>query len=112
MLLYELVEVSHALAFENLVHGYEDASLLHVAKAIVDGGAKELHSGRERHVGVNERRNVVAQGSHLAVEDEIVLLEVVLAEQLAQLLHGSFNLERLERDDKVVLVVEVLLEEV
>ena len=103
MFLYEGVDMADALALENFVHGDEDACLLHVAETVVDGGTEELHCGRERHVCVDERRDVVAEGTNLAVEDEIVLLEVVLAEELAQLLLRRLYLERLERDDKVVL---------
>ena len=45
VLLDERVDMAHALAFENLVHGDEDARLLDVAEAVVDGGAEELHGG-------------------------------------------------------------------
>ena len=40
VLLDERVDMAHALAFENLVHGDEDARLLDVAEAVVDGGAE------------------------------------------------------------------------
>ena len=112
VLLYERVDVAHALVFEYLVDGDEDARLLYVAEAVVDGGAEELHGGRERHIGVDEWRDVVAQRTYLAVEDEVVLLEVVLAEQGCELLLRGLYLQRVERYDEVVLVVEVLLEEV
>ena len=112
VLLDERVDMAHALAFENLVHGDEDARLLDVAEAVVDGGAEELHGGRERHVSVHEWRDVIAQRTNLAVEYEIVLLEVVLAEQRRKLLLRRLYLQRMEWQDEVVLVVEVLLEEV
>ena len=112
VLLYEGVDVAHALLVKNLVHGNEDARLLHVAEAVVDGGAEELHRGREAHVGVDQRRDVVAQLAHLAVENAVVGLEVILAEQLAQLLLGSLDFERLEGDDEVLAVVKVFLEEI
>jgi hypothetical protein len=35
--------VSDALVFEYLVDGDEDARFLDIAKAVVDGGAEELH---------------------------------------------------------------------
>ena len=53
VLAYERVDMAHALFLQHLVHGDEDARLLHVAKAVVDGGSEELHRGREAHVGVH-----------------------------------------------------------
>lgn len=112
MLLYETVDVANTLLFQNLIHGYENTRLLYITETIVDGGAEELHGGRERHIGVDEWRDVVAQRTNLAVEYEVVLLEVVLAEQGCELLLRSLYLQWVKRQDEVVLVVEVLLEEV
>ena len=104
--------MTDALVLENFVNGNENACLLHVAEAVVDGCAEESHCRRQRHIGVDKWRNVVAKGTYLTVENEIVLLEIVLAEQLGKFFFGRFNLQRLKRNDEVVLVVEVLLEEI
>ena len=75
VLLDEGVDVADALLLEDLLDGDEDAGLLDVAEAVVDGGAEELHRGREAHVGVHQRRDVVAQLADLGVEDAVVFLE-------------------------------------
>lgn len=111
MFLDKRIDVAHTLFFQDFINGNQDAGLLHITKTIVDGCAEELHRRRQRHIGVDKRRDVVAQGTHLAVEDEVVFLEVVLAEQLLQFVLRCLYLKRLEWDDKVLLVVEVLLEE-
>ena len=90
--------MSHTLLVENFVDSDEDARLLHVAKPIVDGGAEELHRGREPHVGVYQRRDVITQLAHLAVKDAIIVLEAVLTEQFVQLLLRRLYLKRLERN--------------
>ena len=89
------VDMAHALLFKYLVNSNQDACFLNIAKAIVDGGAKKLHGGRQAHVGINQRRNVVAQLTYLAVQDAIVGLEVVFAKQLLQFGLRRFNLQRL-----------------
>ena len=105
------VDMAHALLFKYLVNSNQDACFLNIAKAIVDGGAKKLHGGRQAHVGINQRRNVVAQLTYLAVQDAIVGLEVVFAEQLLQFGLRRFNLQRLHGDDEVLFIVEVFLQE-
>jgi hypothetical protein len=53
------VDVAHALLLQNLVNGNEDSRLLHVAEAIIDGGAEEFHRRTEVHVCVYERRDKI-----------------------------------------------------
>ncbi len=105
------VDVTDAFLVEDLVDGDEDASLLDVAEAVVDGGAKHAHGGREAHVGVDEWWNIVPARANLSVEDAIVGLEVVLTEEFCQLLAVGFDLERVHGQDELVGVVEVLLQE-
>lgn len=107
----EAVDVSNAFLVEDLVDGDEDACLLDVAEAVVDGGAKHAHGGREAHIGVDERWNIVPARANLAVEDTVVGLEVVLAEELRELLAVGLDLEWVHGQDELVGVVEVLLQE-
>ena len=61
MLLDKGVDVAHALLFEDLVDSDKDTRLLNIAKAVVDGCTKELHRRRETHVGIHQRRDIVAE---------------------------------------------------
>ena len=112
MLLDEGVDVADALLLEDLLDGDEDAGLLDVAEAVVDGGAEELHRGREAHIGIDQRRDVVTQLTDLGVEDALVFLEIGLAEECLEFLRVGLDLQRFHRHDEVLLVGEVLVEEV
>ena len=79
---YERLDMADALAFENLVNRNEDACLLHITKAVVDGCSEELHRWAEVHVGINQWWDVEAQGTDASVKDSVVLLEISSAEHL------------------------------
>lgn len=58
--------------FEDFRDGEEDAALLDVAEFVVDGCAEHAHRRRQAHVGVDQRRDVVAVAAYLGVEYLIV----------------------------------------
>ena len=109
MLCGETVDVANAFLVEDLIYGDEDASLFDVAEAIVDGRAEHSHRGREAHVGVDQRRDIVATGPHLVVEDSVVGLEIVLREERGQLLAVGLDLQRVHGQYEAVVVGEVFL---
>ena len=53
------------LLFENLGDGEEDAGLLDIAELVIYRRAEYLHRGRQRHVGVHQRRDVYAVGTDI-----------------------------------------------
>ena len=52
--------MAHTLLCEDLIDRNQDARFLNIAKAIVDGRTKEFHGGRQAHVGIHQRGNVIA----------------------------------------------------
>ena len=105
----ETVDVANALLIEDLIYGDEDASLFDVAETVVDGRSEHSHRGRETHVGVDQRRDIVATGSHLVVEDSVVGLEIVLREERGQLLAVGLDLQRVHGQYEAVVVGGVAL---
>ena len=104
--------MADALLLEDLVHGNKNAALLHIAKFIIDSGAEELHRRAQVHVGIDQRRNVVAELTHLMVEQPVVFLEIILIEELLELILRRVDLYGLDRNDKMLIVSEMLAEEV
>ena len=104
--------MAHPLLVPYLVDGNEDARLLDVAETVVDGRSEELHRRREAHVGIDQRRDVVAQGTYLTVQDAVVFVEVAAGEKLLQLALVSFNFQRFHRNNQLFLVGKILLEEI
>ena len=104
--------MSHTFLLQYLVHSYEYAGFLHLAELVVDGGAEHAHGGTEAHVGVDQRRNVVAALAHLGVEYAVVGLEVVVYEEFGKLIGRGVDVQWLDGGDKAVLVAKVLVQEV
>ena len=104
--------MAHTLLHQDFVHGNENAGFLHVAELTVDGGAEHAHRGAQAHVGIDQRGNVVAQLTHLAVQNLIVFLEGVLAEEGGQFAFVSLDPQRFDGGDEAFLVAEVLLQEI
>lgn len=65
--------------FEYLVDGKEYATFLDIAKFIVDSGAEHSHRGRQAHVGMYQRRNIVAVAAYFGIEYAEIGLEVASA---------------------------------
>ena len=85
MLLDKAVDMADALFLKDLVDSDKDTALLNITKLIVDGSAKELHRRTQIHVGIDQRRDIVAQLPNLMIENAVVGFEVIFAEDLAQL---------------------------
>ena len=71
--------------FKYFIDGKEYAGFLHIAKFIVDGGAKHLHCRRQAHVGVDKRRDIEAMCPYGTIEYAVVIGKSLAVEQL---LHG------------------------
>ena len=81
MLLNERVDVTHPLLLKDFVNGNEDARLFDFAKAIVNCRAEEFHGGRQAHISIDQRRNVVAQLADFAVQNTLICIEIILTKQ-------------------------------
>ena len=78
--------MAHTLVFQDFIDSNQDARLLNIAKAVVDGRTKKLHRRRQAHISVHQRGNVVTQLTDLAIEDAVIVFEGILAEELFQFL--------------------------
>ena len=106
------LDVANAFVFENLIDSDENAGLLNVSEAIIDGSAEELHSRTEVHVCVDEWWDVESERTDAAIENAVILLEITSAEDLSQFLLWGVELERLHWGDETLLIVEIFLEEI
>ena len=112
MLFDKRVYMSHAFLFEDFIYGNENASFLNVAETVVDGSAEEFHRWTKAHVGIHKWRDVVAEIAYLAVENLVIFLEGLLAEENLKFFRVSLNLQRVHWDDEVLLVLKVFFEEI
>lgn len=106
------VDVSAFLGVGNLVEVDEDAALLHVAELVVYSGAEHAHGGREAHVGADEWRDVYILAADVAVEKQIIFLEIITSEERFQLFHVATGVERCDGCHKLVGVGEIEVEEI
>ena len=104
--------MADTLLLKNLINGNEDTCLLHIAKTVVNRCSEELHGGRKVHVGIHQRRNIVAELTNLLIQDAVVSPEVLFTEQGFQFTLVSFNFQRFHRDNEVILVIKMLLQEI
>ena len=112
MLLYERLDVADSLLLEDLIDSNQDASLLDITKSIVNGCTEKLHCRREVHVRIDEWRDIISELTDIVVEDPVVILERLSSENLGKLSLRCLNLQRLNRHDEILLVVEMLLQEI
>ena len=112
MLGYETVDMAHTLFFQDLVDSNQNTSFLHITKTIIDGCAEKLHRRTEIHISIHQRGNVVAQFTYLAIENTIVCTEVIFGKERLQLTLWSFYFQWFHRDNKILLIIEMLLEEI
>ena len=88
----------------------EDAAFLHASKLMVDCCAEHAHSGREAHVGTDERRNVDILAADVAVEEQVVFLEIIAFEKRRQILHVA-NVEWRDGSHQFFMVREIEMQE-
>ena len=112
MLLNKAVDVADTLLLQDFIHGNENARLLYIAEAIIDGCTKELHGRTEVHVGIHQRRNIETELANLMIQNAIVSTEIIFREDSCHLALRSFQLQWLHRNHQVLLVIKMLLEEV
>ena len=101
-----------ALVFVQFVDIDEDAGLLHLAKLVVDGGAKDEHRGGEVHIGIDEWGDIAAALAHLGIEDAVVELEIALGEERAELAGIMLDEQGVIGAHHVAAVAKVLAQEV
>ncbi len=70
------------LFFEYLVYLDEDTRLFNLSEFIVYGGSKEPHGGRQAHISINQRRNVIPQRTYFPVENFIILLKAAVVKKM------------------------------
>ena len=104
--------MAHTLLLEDFLDSDKYARLLHITEAIINSCAKEFHRWRETHISVHQRWDVIAQLTDLSVQNEIVFLELLLAEQLLQFLGISLDFQRFHRYNQVLLISKVLMQEI
>ena len=86
MLFGKRIHVSDTLVFQNFIDGTQESGFFDIAELVIDGRSEHTHGGRQSHVGIHERGNVVSQIADFTVEDAVVGLEILFAEQSFQLL--------------------------
>ena len=101
--------MTNTLFVQDLIHSNEDSCFLHVTKAIVNGRAKHFHGGRKTHIGIHEWRYIETTFADFAVEDAVVCLEVLLAEELREFCAVGLNFQWLHGDNQFLRVTEMLL---
>ena len=69
------VDVTAFFFLEDFRYSKEYSAFFDIAKLVVDGRAKHSHRGRQTHVGVYERRYIVAVFAYGLVEYLVVILE-------------------------------------
>ena len=104
--------MADALLCQDFVHGYQDACFLHVAELIVDGSAEHPHRRAEAHVGIDQGRDVVAQLADFPVQNLVVILEVIFAEEGLQFLLVGLYGQRVDGSHQPVLVGKMFPQEV
>ena len=112
MFLNKAVDVADTLLLQDFIHGNENARLLYIAEAIIDGCTKELHGRTEVHVGIYQRRNIETELANLMIQNAIVSTEIIFRKDGSKLTLRSLQLQWLHRNDEVLLVIEVLLQEI
>ena len=112
MFLDKRLYVSHSLTLEYFVNCYQYTCFLYIAKAVIDGSAKELHCRREVHVSIDEWWYIESSRSDAAIEYAVVFLEVPATEYLCQFLLWRFEQEWLLRVYQSLLVIKMFFEEV
>ena len=88
----------------------EDAALFHVSKLIVDGSAEHSHSGRKTHIGADKRRNVDVFAANVAVEEQIIFLEIIAFEERCQFFHVA-NVEWRDGSHQFFMIREIKVQE-
>ena len=78
--------MAEPLVGDDGVDSYQDTGLLDEPEVMVDRCAEDSHLRRERHVGIHQRGDVVAEGTHGGVQRTIVGREVLRGEEGADLL--------------------------
>ena len=102
----------YALLLEYLVDSNENAGLLHISEAVVDGSTKHFHCWAESHICVDKWRDIDAQLSDFQIENAVVVAQVILVQYAFQFgLVGLYG-ERCHRYDEVFLVAEMFVEEI
>lgn len=104
--------MAHAFLLKNLVDSDKNASLFHIAEAVVDGRAKEFHGRTKSHICIDQWRNIVSESPYLTIQYTIVGLEVILRKELAELFGVMPQVERLHGVDEIVGIGEVFAQEV
>ena len=84
MLLNIRIDMADTFLFQYLVYSYQNARFLHIAKTIVDSGAKHSHGRTQAHIRIDQWRYVIAQLSDFTVQDAIVVFERFFAEESLQ----------------------------
>ncbi len=95
----------------DFVEVYEYAALFHIAKLVVDGGAEHAHGGRETHVSADERRNVDVLAADVAVEEQVVFLEIISFEKSGKLFNVTADVEGCDGSNQLVVVREIEVQE-
>ena len=75
MFRYKCIDVTNSFLFQDFIDGNQDARLFHITKAIVDGGAEELHGRTKPHIGIHQWRYVVTQLANLTIQNAIIGLD-------------------------------------
>ena len=88
----------------------ENSCLLHIPKLAVYGGAKHFHGWRERHICVDERRDILAVLSDGTVQYPVVVFERLACEHRLHIRVARLRRERVDGGDQVFSVGEMLVE--
>ena len=100
------------LLLQDFVDGDQQARLLHVAEAPIDGRAERPHLWREAHVGIDEWRNVQPPLTYLLIQDPIILPKAPMPKER---LHSGLvhvHRQRMDRLHQPVRIREMTAEEV
>ena len=72
------LNVTDTLFFQNFINRNQNTGFFHISEAVIDSRTKHTHRRRQAHVGIYQRRNVVAQFADFRIQHLIVFLERII----------------------------------
>ena len=100
------------LFLEYLGYSKKYAGLLDIAELIVYCRAEHAHRGRQSHVGIDKRRDIVPMIAYGLVEYLVIFLERIPAKQSLHGLTIHICLQRTYGGNKPIMIGEILFKKI
>lgn len=104
--------MSALFLLSNFINIDKNATFFHLTEFVVDGSAEKSHRGRQIHIGIHQRRNVDAMGTHKLVEPLVIFLKIIAGEERIGLCRAIGVAERLNGGDQRVGVGKIMVQKV